>query len=203
MRTPPSLRAQALALLARREYSRSELRTRLLAHAAKLAGQRAEQASASANVHAHPQAHPGDESDERDEANAAQSASTTTTRTRRRAPDAAAQQAVDEVLDWLAAQRLQSDARYAEARVQQRAASHGGQRIARELAQHGVALAEDATTALRASEFERALALWQRRFGPQLPANVKERARQGNYLLRRGFAAGVVQRVLQGRAAAD
>lgn len=188
MRAPPSLRAQALALLARREYSRSELRTRLLAHAAKLAAQRAAQAQNPAHDDA--------------SADAAQAAAATT-RTRRRAPDAAAQQAVDEVLDWLAGQRLQSDARYAEARVHQRAASHGAQRITHELAQHGVALADEAAAALRASEFERALALWQRRFGPQLPADAKERARQGNYLLRRGFAANVVQRVIQGRSALD
>ena len=34
-RAPLSLKAQALALLARREHSRAELRTKLLAHARK------------------------------------------------------------------------------------------------------------------------------------------------------------------------
>lgn len=199
MRAPPSLRAQALALLARREYSRSELRTRLLAHAAKLARQQAAQTSAPTRS----QTHTDDSDNDEVDADAVEDATTITTRTRRRAPDATMQQAVDEVLDWLAAQRLQSDTRYAEARLHQRAASHGAQRIAHELAQHGVALNDDAATALRASEFERALALWQRRFGPEPAADARERARQGNHLLRRGFATDVVQRVIQGRAATD
>lgn len=188
MRAPPSLRAQALALLARREYSRSELRTRLLAHAAKLAAQ-AQAVARNADAAA------ADATAADDATNVAP-----TTRSRRRAPDAAAQQAVDEVLDWLAGQRLQSDARYAEARLHQRAANQGARRITQELAQHGVALGDEAAAALRASEFERALALWQRRFGPQPPADAKERARQGNYLLRRGFTADVVRRVVAGRS---
>jgi regulatory protein len=155
----PSLKAQALALLARREQSRSELRTKLLAHARKRA--------AATELELEPQAHPEPAE-------------------------------VDAVLDWLAAQRHQSDARFVESRVHARASRHGQARIRQELARHGVALDADTARQLRESEFERARDVWRRRFG-EPATDLAARAKQMRFLAARGFAADVIRRVVGGR----
>lgn len=153
----PSLKAQALALLARREHSRAELRRKLLDHARK-------------------RVPPPDPFD--GEAAAAE---------------------VEAVLDQLEAARHLSDARFAESRVHARAGRQGTARIRQELARHGIAL--DAVTAqqLRETEFERARAVWQRKYGGTPPADPAERARQMRFLAARGFAAEVVRRLVGGR----
>ena len=46
------------------------------------------------------------------------------------------------------------------------------------------------------TELERARGVWQRRFDA-LPADAKERAKQGRFLLARGFSGAVVGRVLR------
>ena len=171
----PSLKAQALALLARREYSRSELNTRLLAHARK-------RAAVAAQV---PPADPWDY-----EAAVVEPAE---------APSAEALQAeVDAVLDWLAARQFQSDARFVENRVNARAARHGERRIRHELAQHGLALDADTAQQLRSSEVQRAREVWLKRFG-SLATDAQERARQMRFLAARGFSAEAVRRVVGGR----
>ena len=49
---------------------------------------------------------------------------------------------------------------------------------------------------LRATEFERACAIWQQRFG-RAPADLRERARQHRFLAARGFDGDVIGRVLR------
>ncbi|MDZ7812441.1 MAG: regulatory protein RecX [Ideonella sp.] len=175
----PSLKAQALALLARREYSRSELRTRLLAHARKRAT-----ASAQASV-------PDPWDHEASQEGAAE------------APSAEVLLAeVDAVLDWLATRQFQSDARFVETRVNARAARHGERRIRHELAQHGLALDADTAQQLRSTEVQRAREVWLKRFGT-VAANTRERARQMRFLAARGFSAEAVHRVVGGRDPAE
>jgi regulatory protein len=109
---------------------------------------------------------------------------------------------VDALLDWLEANRLLSDQRFAESRVHAREARFGLARIKSELAQHGVALSAAALESLSASELGRAAAVRERRFG-SVPANAAERAAQSRFLLGRGFAPELVQRLMRKLARPD
>ncbi len=141
-RPPISLEARALGFLARREYSRAELRARLAAHA----------------------------------------------------PDA---DALDAVLDQLAAKKLLSDQRFIESLVRRRAERFGAARIQHELRTHQLSAEQlaPALEALKASELERAREVWQRRFG-EPPASREERLRQMRFLAGRGFAGEVIRKVV-------
>lgn len=176
----PSLKGQALALLARREHSRAELRTKLLAHARKLALAHLEDAMLAEDpllAFLNPEARPEPA-----------------------APPEPADLAreVDEVLDWLAAHRHQSDARFAESRVHARASRLGQARIRQELSRHGVELDADTARQLRDTEFERAREVWRKRFA-EPATDAAGRAKQMRFLAARGFAAEVVRRVVGGR----
>ena len=103
---------------------------------------------------------------------------------------------VDALLDWLEANRLLSDARFAESRVHARAQRFGTQRIRGELAQHAVELSPELAASLAASEIDRAAAVRARRFAA-LPANAAERAAQSRFLLGRGFSPELVQRLMR------
>lgn len=187
-RAPLSLKAQALALLARREHSRAELRTKLLAHAHKRAAHAAAAATAPASGwgsgwevdpfgESAACAPSGDSAQEPD-------------------PDALAAE-VDEVLDWLQAQRYQSDERFIESRLNSRAPRLGLSRIRQELSRHGVELDSETVRTLRQNEVQRAREVWRKRFG-QPPADPRERARQMRFLAARGFSGEVVRQVLGG-----
>lgn len=107
---------------------------------------------------------------------------------------------VSEVLDWLEANRYLSEQRFAESRIQARAARHGNLRIRQELAQHGIALDAEAAQALQASEFDRAREVWSRKFAA--PAtDAAARARQARFLSSRGFSPETVRRVLRAAGA--
>jgi regulatory protein len=115
-------------------------------------------------------------------------------------PDGAADAGpeIDALLDWLAAQRHLSEARFVESRVHAREARFGQRRIAQELKQHGAVLDAESAQRLRASEFERARAVWARKFGPSPAADAPARAKQMRFLAGRGFAAEVIRRIVQG-----
>jgi regulatory protein len=174
-RALPSLKAQALALLARREHSRAELRNKLLQHARKRAAETPPEADpllAFLQPDALPEPEP---------------------------PDAAVLAAeVDAVLDWLAAQRYQSDARFIESRVNARASRLGQARIRHELARHGVALDAETAQQLRSTELARAREVWLRRFG-EVSTDPAVRAKQMRFLAARGFGADVIRRIVGGR----
>ena len=103
---------------------------------------------------------------------------------------------VDALLDWLEANRFLSDVRFAESRVHARAQRFGVQRIRSELAQHAVELSPELSASLAASELERAEAVRARRLAA-VPGNAAERAAQSRFLLGRGFAPEVVQRLMR------
>ena len=105
--------------------------------------------------------------------------------------------AVDQLLDWLVANKYLSETRFVESRVNARSRKQGTLRIKLELSRHGLAMAPEQAAALRETEFARAQALWQRKFGA-VATDVRERARQGRFLAARGFAADVVRRVVGG-----
>lgn len=134
MNVPRSLKGRALQWLAQREQSRSELRRKLLPHAA------AEVAAAqAAAVEAGLPDGAGD-------------------------PMLGPAERVDAVLDWLEAHCYLSQERFVESRVNARAARYGNLRIRQELQQHQVALSAEAAQALRDSELQRACAVLERKF---------------------------------------
>jgi regulatory protein len=104
---------------------------------------------------------------------------------------------VDALLDALEREQLLSTGRFVESRVHARASRFGSRRIAAELAQHGLALDDTQAAALRATELQRAQAVWQRRFGAPA-ADAAGRARQARFLAGRGFSAEVIRRVVRG-----
>ena len=112
----------------------------------------------------------------------------------------AAGEMIDAELERLAEEGLLSDQRFLECFIRSRAnAGYGPLRIRDELGQRG----------LPCSAVERALAdsgidwadnlrqLWRRRFAG-LPQDARERAKQGRFLLQRGFALEGVNRLLRG-----
>ena len=77
----------------------------------------------------------------------------------------------------------------------------GAARLRKELQHKGISAdaIAGALAQLQSTELERARAVWQRRFGGP-PGDAKERARQGRFLLARGFSGAVVGRVLRDAA---
>ena len=184
----PSLRARGIQLLAQREHSRSELRTKLLRHA---------RADAAADALAAP---PDDLAG--DPASDLASDPPDGTPDNPPPPDTPAppdtpEAAVERTLDWLQAHHYLDDTRFVESRIHARAARFGAARIRQELARHGVAIPPDAAAALKASERERARAVWQRKFGVP-PVDAADRARQMRFLAGRGFAPDTIRRVVGG-----
>jgi len=110
------------------------------------------------------------------------------------------------VLDELAECGLQSDARFAAARVRSGARrGQGAARIRRELAECGVA-AEVIDAALAAAGIDwqrRALEVCREKFGPGGPADWPERARRARFLSYRGFDADIIRAALEPGAGED
>ena len=105
---------------------------------------------------------------------------------------------IDALLDWLTENNYLSTARFIESRVHARAARFGQRRIAQELNQHGASLDAKTAERLRASEFERAQAVWSRRFGSEPTTDAALRAKQMRFLAGRGFASDVIRRIVKG-----
>jgi len=117
---------------------------------------------------------------------------------RKLAPHAVSPAELDALLDELVRRKLLSEERFAEARAHVLARKFGAARIERDLRARGVSAEQAASAAgeARATEFERAREVWRRKFGA--PAtNLKERARQGRFLLSRGFSTDVINRILR------
>lgn len=104
---------------------------------------------------------------------------------------------VEAVLDSLEKEGWLSNERFAQGLVHRRAARQGTARIVQELRQHGV---DDNQVAelrdqLRATEYERALEVWKKRFQTR-PQDRAAYAKQARFLASRGFAHDVIRRIL-------
>jgi regulatory protein len=112
--------------------------------------------------------------------------------------------AIEALLDQLEAQDLLSTERYVASVLNRRAPRLGAGRLRQELRAKGVPdeAMRDSLRDLGASEEARAREVWQRRFGTA-PADAREAARQGRFLLARGFPAEVVWRILRQPASDD
>ena len=93
---------------------------------------------------------------------------------------------------------LLSEERYLESYVRSRAnAGRGPARIREELAQRGLSreLIEQALTEADVDWQAQLQDVWQRRFSGQI-TDLKDKARQGRFLLQRGYAMDAVRRLL-------
>ena len=108
------------------------------------------------------------------------------------------------VLDELQAKDFINAHRVAESLVHRRAARLGTQRLVQELRSKGLDddLVRATAERLRATELERAQAVWRQRFG-SVATDVQERARQMRFLAARGFAGDVVRRVVRDGSPGD
>lgn len=114
-------------------------------------------------------------------------------------PDAEQLQAeIGRALDELEQHGLLSDARTADALLLGKSARYGSRRLKQMLQAKSLDPALVSSTLARAhdSEFERAHAIWQRRFG-EAPGDLRERARQQRFLAGRGFDSAVIERVFK------
>jgi regulatory protein len=181
---PASLKVRALQWLAQREHSPVELRGKLMRLLQRGASpQRSRSVDAKAGRE-HAEAHLVADDDTHTKENAAAE--------------------VDAVMAWLAAHGYLSQQRFIESRVNARQARFGNLRITRELQQHGVSLDADAQQALRATEYDRARDIWQRRYGAGgVPEDAAARVRQMRFLTGRGFSPEVIRRVLRAPAGDD
>ena len=190
-----SLKMQAIGFLSRREHSRQELRAKLLDALRKRAREEAALAAAGEKATLALQELPSNGIDEAfaPPAPCVPAGAPATDDLEGADPEAA----VDQLLDWLTANKYLSETRFVESRVNARSRKQGALLIKLELARHGLALEPEQASALRETEFARAQALWQRKFG-ELAPNAGLRAKQARFLAARGFAADVVRRVVGG-----
>ncbi len=102
-----------------------------------------------------------------------------------------------DVLDDLQAKGVISGQRVLESVVNRRAGKLGAARIGQELRSKGLEpqAVTDAVAALLASEFERAQAVWSKKFA-NVSGDTKDYARQARFLAARGFSGDVIRRVL-------
>ena len=101
---------------------------------------------------------------------------------------------LDQLLDWLVAQKFLSDSRFAESLVNRRAARFGSSRILSELQTHGLDAAAVSTLriSLLEDENERAFQVWEKKFGT-VATSHQERAKQMRFLQQRGFSHSAIQ----------
>lgn len=103
-------------------------------------------------------------------------------------------------LDDLQACGLIDDGRVIDSLVNRRAVKLGGARIQQELAAKGLSgeAVAQAMAQLKDTEFSRAQAVWQKKFGAAA-TQPKDRLKQMRFLITRGFNAEVVRQVLKGQ----
>lgn len=111
-------------------------------------------------------------------------------------PDDAEAQ-VEALLDQFSANDLLSEQRYIDSRLRTRAPRLGARRLVAELAQQGLKPEGETWDQVQASETERAQALLVRRFGDEPPPDLKEMARRVRFLVSRGFAPDLVQKLVK------
>lgn len=109
--------------------------------------------------------------------------------------------ALARALDELQAKGFISEQRVIESVLHRRADKLGTARIRQELLGKGLdpEAVVQALAGLQASERERALAVWRRKFG-EPPADAQAAARQMRFLASRGFGADAIRRVVKAPA---
>ena len=214
---PTSLKMRAISLLSHREHSRVELRRKLLniLRSQQLAVDRAARlsspvggdatarfagAASGSGPASTSQPTWSDRTDASDASDGHEDPGATDSAAEAEGSDhpisAAAE--VDDLLQSLQEQGYLDEARFIDSRVHARARRFGSLRIKQELAQHGLSLSAENQAELKSTEFERARAVWQRKFDAQAPDDAAARAKQVRFLMARGFGSDVIRRVLRG-----
>ena len=127
---------------------------------------------------------------------------------RKLAPHAESPEQLEALLDELVRLTYLSDDRFMTSLVHRRGLRYGAMRLKQELGGHGLdqQKVKEALAASRTTEFERALTIWQRKFGrlslgdSELPAErpvAAEIAKQMRFLASRGFSGDVIRKVLK------
>ena len=116
---------------------------------------------------------------------------------RKLAPHAESPEQIEALLDDLQREGWLSDERFAQSLVHRRAPQRGTARVVQELKQYGLDADKVAELRdqMRATEYERALETWRKRFGEK-PADRAAYAKQARFLTSRGFAHDVIRRIL-------
>ncbi|NCF19657.1 MAG: recombination regulator RecX [Haliea sp.] len=107
---------------------------------------------------------------------------------------------IEEQLDTLAEENLQSDTRYAESFLRQRFnRGHGPVRIRQEMRQKGIP-DSDIQSVFASGEYDwytSAEEVLLRKFGPEPPEDIKEKARRARFMQYRGFESEHYQHILE------
>lgn len=105
---------------------------------------------------------------------------------------------IESVLDELESKKYLSDERFARVRLMLRSSRYGDRRLRDELRQSGISESsiDSAFEDLKETEYERAKALWDRKFGG-VAKDPKEKAKQFRFLASRGFSFRVINRILE------
>jgi regulatory protein len=120
---------------------------------------------------------------------------------RKLAPHAESAEQVQSVIDDLQRQGFFSEERFAQSFAKRRGEKFGTQRVKLELGIHQLhpELSLTVLNELKSTEFERALAVWQRKFGhlEADPDDFASRAKQHQFLLQRGFSSDSIRQVFK------
>ena len=111
------------------------------------------------------------------------------------------EQQINQVLDVLEEKGMLSTERFAQSLAYRKASRFGVTRIMQQLQVHDVqaeVLAE-IKSQLKDSEFARAKAIWQKKFG-SIPQEQQEMAKQVRFLTSRGFSTALALKVVRGAA---
>lgn len=108
------------------------------------------------------------------------------------------------VTEWCAQEGFLNETRFAEGNARRLGAKYGARRVGATLKQKGVSeeLVAETVSQLADSDFERARALWLRKFGE--PANnANDKNKQIRFLQSRGFGFDVIKKVISGSDSED
>ena len=119
-------------------------------------------------------------------------------------PHASTPEELDQLLVDLEAGGWLSDTRYVASVVHRKAARFGAARLQNELSRHQLPkeLLQATVGELRETEFDRALALWRKRYG-QAGLTAAEQAKQARFLAGRGFSGDTIRQVLRQAGSPD
>ena len=111
---------------------------------------------------------------------------------------------IESVLEYLAKNNWQSDARFADNISKVKGERYGSARVKQTLSQKGLAreIIDEKINQLAETELQRGFEVWQKKFG-QLPQNSTEYAKQSRFMAYRGFSFDLIKKILKGNLEYD
>lgn len=115
-------------------------------------------------------------------------------------PHAQSADEIQIVLQKLLDKGLQSNERFAENLIRRKAERYGQNRLIQELKQHQIdpQVRSELMEKVQATEYDRAYALWERKFGV-ISKDPKEMAKQARFLANRGFSSDLVSKIIRSK----